>query len=91
MSKNEWKKLVGVAGRMLLVFVFVFSQTAWAGQNPQTKDKADSQQKAGSTKRARSSPLLLKARRRRASKSKLSTALETMRNGRFRGVLVGPG
>jgi hypothetical protein len=46
MSKNEWKKLVGVAGRMLLAFVFVFSQTAWAGQDQKTKDKADSPQNA---------------------------------------------
>lgn len=46
MSKNEWKKLVGVVGRMLLALVFVFSQTAWAGQSQQTKDKADSPQKA---------------------------------------------
>jgi hypothetical protein len=46
MSKNEWKKLVGVAGRLLLAFAFVFSQTAWAGQNQQNKDKMDSQQKA---------------------------------------------
>lgn len=46
MSKNEWKKLVGVAGRLLLVFVFVFSQTAWAGQSQQTKDKSQSPQKA---------------------------------------------
>lgn len=46
MSKNEWKKLVGVAGRMLLAFAFVFSQTAGAGQDQKTKDKADSPQKA---------------------------------------------
>jgi hypothetical protein len=46
MSKNEWKKLVGVTGRMLLAFVFVFSQTASAGQNPQTKDKVGAPQKA---------------------------------------------
>ena len=41
MSKNEWKELVGVAGRMLLAVLFVFSQTAWAGQDQKTKDKAD--------------------------------------------------
>jgi len=46
MSKNEWKKLAGVVGIVLLACVFVFSQTVWAGQNPQTKDKADSGQKA---------------------------------------------
>jgi hypothetical protein len=46
MSKNEWKNLVSVAGRMLLALVFVFSQTAWAGQNEQTKDKPASPQKA---------------------------------------------
>jgi hypothetical protein len=32
MSKNDLKKLVGVAGRVLLAFVVVFSQTAWAAQ-----------------------------------------------------------
>jgi hypothetical protein len=52
MSKNEWKKLVGVAGRILLAFVFVFSQTALAGQNPQTKDKSQSPQKAAAEQAA---------------------------------------
>ena len=46
MSKKEWKRPVGVAGRLLLAFVFAFSQGAWAGQNPQTKDKANAPQKA---------------------------------------------
>jgi len=46
MSKNEWKKWISVAGRLLLAFVFVFSETALAGQNQQTKDKAESPQKA---------------------------------------------
>jgi hypothetical protein len=49
MSKIEWKTLVGVVGRLLLAFAFVFSQTAWAGQNAQTKDKADSLQKAAAS------------------------------------------
>jgi hypothetical protein len=42
MGKNEWKKLVGVAGRLVLAFVFVFSQTAWAGQDQKTTGKAAS-------------------------------------------------
>jgi len=46
MSKIEWKKLVGVAGRVLLAFVFVFSQTAWAVQNQGPKDNAGAPQKA---------------------------------------------
>jgi hypothetical protein len=44
MSKNEWKRFVGAVGRVLLAFAFVISQAAWAGQNPQTKGKADSPQ-----------------------------------------------
>jgi hypothetical protein len=49
MSKKEWKKWIGAVGSLLLAFVFVFSQTAWAGQDPQTKDKADSLQKGGAS------------------------------------------
>jgi hypothetical protein len=46
MSKNEGKRCLGVVGRMLLALVFVFSQMAWAGQEPQTRDKSQSPQKA---------------------------------------------
>jgi hypothetical protein len=46
MSKIEWKKLVGATGRLLLAFAFVFSQTAWAGQNQNVKDNTKSAQKA---------------------------------------------
>ena len=46
MSKNEWKKWAGVVGRLLLAYVLVFSQSAFAGQNQQAKDKpAGSQNK----------------------------------------------
>lgn len=56
MSKNEWKKLVGVAGRMLLAFVFVFSQTAWAGQDQKAKDKTGSAQKAAAQQTSEKQP-----------------------------------
>jgi hypothetical protein len=46
MSNNEWKKSIGVVGRMLLAYALVFSQGAWAGQNQKTKDKADGPQRA---------------------------------------------
>ena len=46
MSKNEQTTLVGVAGRLLLALVFVFWQTAWAGQNQATKDKPGSPENA---------------------------------------------
>jgi hypothetical protein len=46
MNRTEWRKLVGVAGRMLLAFAFVFSQTAWAGQDQKSKHTADSPQKS---------------------------------------------
>jgi hypothetical protein len=47
MTKNEWKKWVGGMGRMVLAFAFIlFSQSVWAGQNQNTRDKADSLQKA---------------------------------------------
>jgi hypothetical protein len=52
MSRNESVKWIGVVGRMLLAYVFVFSQTALAGQNPQTqnvKNRADSSQKTAQT------------------------------------------
>lgn len=46
MNKAEWKKWADVAGRLLLGYALIFSQCALAGQNQQTKDKADSPQKA---------------------------------------------
>jgi len=38
MRNSEWSKLVSVTGRILLAFLFVFSQSAWAGQDPKAKD-----------------------------------------------------
>lgn len=46
MSKNEWKKWVGVVGRMQLVYALVFAQGAWARQSQETKDKPGWPQKA---------------------------------------------
>jgi hypothetical protein len=46
MRKRELNKLMGVAGRILLSFLFLFSQNAWAGQDQNTKNKADSAKKA---------------------------------------------
>lgn len=46
MNKNEWKKWVGVVGRMLVAYAMVFAQGAWAAQNQATKDKAALPQKA---------------------------------------------
>lgn len=40
MSKNEWKKSVGVAHRILRTFAVIFSQCAFAGQNLKAADKA---------------------------------------------------
>jgi hypothetical protein len=44
MNKAEWKKWVGVAGRLLLGYALILSQCALAGQNPKTTDKANSLQ-----------------------------------------------
>ena len=46
MSKNEWKRWLGVVGRTLLAYALVFAQGAWATQNQATKGKAASPQKA---------------------------------------------
>ena len=46
MSNNEWKKWIGVVGRMLLAYALLFVQGAWAGQDQKAKDKVDSPQKA---------------------------------------------
>jgi len=48
MSKNEWKTLVGSVGRILLAYALLFSQSLWAGQNQQAKDKTGSPEKAAS-------------------------------------------
>lgn len=47
MRNGELNKLVSIAGRTLLAFLFVFSQGAWAAQNQGSKGKASSAQKAG--------------------------------------------
>jgi hypothetical protein len=44
MSRNEWKKWIGVVGRLLLASALIFAQSALAGQNPKTTEKANSAQ-----------------------------------------------
>ena len=39
MHGNEWKKWVGGTERMLLAWVLLFAQIAWAGQDPKAPDK----------------------------------------------------
>jgi hypothetical protein len=46
MRNGEWSKLVSVAGRILLAFLFVFSQSAWAGEDPKAKDNPKPTEKA---------------------------------------------
>jgi hypothetical protein len=46
MRHGEWSRLVSVAGRILLAFLFVFSQSAWAGQDPKAKDNPKPTQQA---------------------------------------------
>jgi len=42
MSKKNWSSILSVLARTALAFVFVFGQTAWAGQNQNVKDKQGS-------------------------------------------------
>jgi hypothetical protein len=46
MRNGELNKLVGVASRILLAFLFAFSQSTWARQDQNAKDKADLAQTA---------------------------------------------
>lgn len=46
MNNGEWNKLVSVAGRILLAFLFVFSQSAWARQEQKAQDNQKPAQKA---------------------------------------------
>jgi hypothetical protein len=46
MSNNGWNKLVGVAGRLLMANLLVFSQSLWAMQDQQAKGKKASAEKA---------------------------------------------
>lgn len=46
MRNREWSKVVGVTGRILLALLFVFSQSAWAGQDPRAKDNPKPAQNA---------------------------------------------
>jgi hypothetical protein len=52
MNKKNWSNILSVLARTTLAFVFVFGQTAWAGQDP--KDKPDSNVAAKSQKAPRS-------------------------------------
>ena len=92
MSKNEWKKLVGVAGRMLLAFVFVFSQTAWAGQSQQTKDKAASPQKAAAhqagEKQSPATSTKAQSNQTQSEESESSTAAEKPGDASHEGIKV---
>jgi hypothetical protein len=45
MRNSDWSELVSVAGRILLGFLFVFSQSAWAGVDQKTNDQAASAQR----------------------------------------------
>jgi hypothetical protein len=79
MSRNEWTKWIGVVGRMLLAYVFVFSQTAWAGQKQQgqnVKNKVDSSHKPAQTIPASqsSSATLAKAEAEEAEKEPSESA-----------------
>lgn len=50
MSKNEWKKWMGVVGRLLVAYALILSQSALAGQNQKTKDNANSPQQTTAPK-----------------------------------------
>jgi hypothetical protein len=52
MRNSKWSKQVSVAGRILLAFLFVFSQSAWAGQDPKAKDNPKPAQKAAAQQTA---------------------------------------
>jgi len=56
MSKNEWKKWVGVAGRLLLGYALIFSQSALAGQYPKAADKANARQQTSAPVQERRAP-----------------------------------
>jgi hypothetical protein len=57
MRNSELKKLVSVAGRILLAFVFVFSQSAWAGQDQKTKDKASARKASAQQAQEKQAPV----------------------------------
>jgi hypothetical protein len=44
MTRSEFSKLFVAAGRILLAYVLVFSQSAWGAQNQKTEDKKSSQE-----------------------------------------------
>jgi hypothetical protein len=40
MTKNEWKKRIGIVGRMLLAYAFIFGEAVAFGQGPTGQNKA---------------------------------------------------
>jgi hypothetical protein len=47
MTRNEWKAWLGAVSRVLLAYALIFAQSAWAGQNQQSKPNTASPEKAG--------------------------------------------
>lgn len=91
MSKNSRSNIASVLARILLALVFVFGQTAWAGQNQNAKDKLGS---SGSSKQQQAKANLptgtaAKAEpEEEAPKAQSSSAEENSPSGSHEGIKV---
>ena len=84
MRNGEWSKLVKVAGRILLAFVFVSSQSAWAGQEPTAKDAPKPGQKAAAQQAAEKTSSAVTP----AKKESEETSEKTSEDGKHEGIKV---
>jgi hypothetical protein len=94
MRNRELSKLVSVAGSILPAFLFVFSQSAWAGQDPKTKDAPKPEQKAAvqqTSEKPSSAAMAEKAQPEEGqpeSSERSSAEEKSARGGRHEGIKV---
>jgi hypothetical protein len=74
MRHGEWSRLVSVAGRILLAFLFVFSQSAWAGQDPKAKDSPKPAEKTAAQQTAEKPSSAASAAKMEAEEGKAEAA-----------------
>lgn len=87
------KQLAGVAGRLLLAYLLVLSQSAWAQQNQKTQDKANPPQKATTKqtgeKQSPATPARAQSNQPQGEESESSVAAEKLPNdGSHQGIKV---
>jgi len=85
MRNSEWSKLLSVAGRILLAFLFVFSQSARAGQDPKARDNLKLAQQTAVQQTAEKPSYAAMTTRTEAEEEQAETAAKLPREENFSG------